>query len=276
MLQTAFNFFAAEQWAALRGELGANAAPQDISRLIGERWSKATDDERAPFVAKAQEDKTRYEKEMDDWRSSMEAVAAAAAADSAAAAADGEAVRGSQGGEAMDVDGAAAGVKQEQRSATPPKALHPKIKLKMTGPGRHGTPPPAAAAAAVQEGAGGAAAADGAEAGSTQQRQQQQQEAAPVPAAAAAAPLESPVLPDAPEPVRQFEQQQQQEVLQHSVADIGGPAAAGGASLHPAAAAAGGAAALGSAAGGAGALLMDGAAADAMQLDDAGAGGEQQ
>lgn len=48
--QTAFNFFAAEQWASLRGELGANAAPQDISRLIGERWNKATEEERAPYV----------------------------------------------------------------------------------------------------------------------------------------------------------------------------------------------------------------------------------
>jgi hypothetical protein len=49
-VQTAFNFFAAEQWASLRGELGANAAPQDISRLIGERWNKATEEERAPYV----------------------------------------------------------------------------------------------------------------------------------------------------------------------------------------------------------------------------------
>jgi hypothetical protein len=52
--QTAFNFFAAEQWASLRGELGTNAAPQDISRLIGERWNKSSEGERAPYVAMAQ------------------------------------------------------------------------------------------------------------------------------------------------------------------------------------------------------------------------------
>jgi hypothetical protein len=60
----------------------------------------------------------------------------------------------------MDVDAAAAAdVKQEQRSATPPKPLHPKIKLKMSGgTGRH-TPPPQAVAAVA--GAAGGPTGDG-------------------------------------------------------------------------------------------------------------------
>jgi hypothetical protein len=31
-MQTAFNFFAAEQWALVKAELGPSAIPQDISR----------------------------------------------------------------------------------------------------------------------------------------------------------------------------------------------------------------------------------------------------
>jgi hypothetical protein len=114
----------------------------------------------------AQQDKTRYEREMETWRSELEVTtttAAAAAADSAAAdaaAADADAAAAAAAAaagvgspDAMDVDPAtvaavaAAVVKAEQRSATPPRSHHPKIKLKMHGPSAsRGTPPPPAAA----------------------------------------------------------------------------------------------------------------------------------
>lgn len=230
VLQTAFNFFAAEQWASLRGELGANAAPQDISRLIGERWNKTPEDERAPYIAKAQEDKARYEKEMETWRSGIEIAAAAAAADSAATA-DGDAgvaaaaaAAASPGADAMDVDTAAAAVvKQEQRSAPPPKPHQPKIKLKMSGgTGRHTPPPPAVSAAAAAAGEMVGTVGDGAPAEDAlpQEQQQQsvivgaaspslpaaepqeQQQQQPVPAAADAVPAPEAATAEAAGPVR--------------------------------------------------------------------------
>jgi hypothetical protein len=218
VLQTAFNFFAAEQWANLRGELGANAAPQDISRLIGERWNKTPEDERAPYIAKAQEDKARYEKEMEAWRSGLEAAAAAAAADSAAADGDADvaaAGAASPGADAMDVDiAAAAVVKQEQRSTTPPKPHHPKIKLKMSGgTGRH-TPPPPAVSAAAGEAGGPVGVSVPAEAPLPQEHQQQ---GGDVDAGAAAV---SPSLPAA-EP-----QEQQQQPMPAAAEAVLAPAAA--------------------------------------------------
>jgi hypothetical protein len=195
-LQTAFNFFAAEQWASMRGELGSNAAPQDISRQIGERWSQATDEERAPYIAKAQGDKVRFDREMDSWRSGLEAAAGASAGADAdgAAAAHGDAHGLPGPGESMDLDGGAAaaaaglvpGLKQEQRSGTPPKPHHPRIKLKMSG---RPTPPPAAAgetdAAAGEEAA--AAAARSPELPGEEQLQQQHGFEQGLPDAAAAA-----------------------------------------------------------------------------------------
>lgn len=174
-MQTAFNFFAAEQWSVVKAELGANAAPQEISRAVGDKWNKATEEERQPYINKAQEDKNRFEHEMQGWKAGFESPAAAAAtaaegdaqvpADTAAAAAPAAGVSGTPGkppigkglftaavpGDAMDVDAAAGDAGANQQ--------HHKHKLKFKLMGAAGSMKPADGQPAVEAAAGVDAAA---------------------------------------------------------------------------------------------------------------------
>jgi len=39
----------------------------EISKQLGEAWSKATKAQKAPFVEKEKEDRARYKREMEEW-----------------------------------------------------------------------------------------------------------------------------------------------------------------------------------------------------------------
>lgn len=42
----------------------------DISKIIGNKWKTLSDDEKVPYKAKAEEDKGRYIREMETWKTS--------------------------------------------------------------------------------------------------------------------------------------------------------------------------------------------------------------
>ncbi|KAI7849816.1 high mobility group box domain-containing protein [Circinella umbellata] len=59
---SAYMFFSQENRAQIK-EDNPDASFGTIGKLLGDKWKKMTDDDKAPYVAKANTDKERYEAE---------------------------------------------------------------------------------------------------------------------------------------------------------------------------------------------------------------------
>lgn len=172
IVQTAFNYFAADQWPVVKAELGSNAIPQEISRAVGEKWNRATDAERQPYITKANGDRSRFEHEMQGWKAGLESPSAAAEAVDAEAAAG---VAGTPGkppigkglftagglglADAMEVDSAVAAGGDAAAGQQQPKPAKLKFKLGAMKPADSQSPAPESAAAAAVDPAAAEAAA---------------------------------------------------------------------------------------------------------------------
>ena len=44
----------------------------DIQKILGKRWKNLTDKDKVPFIKQQNEDRDRYEKEMEDWHASKQ------------------------------------------------------------------------------------------------------------------------------------------------------------------------------------------------------------
>ena len=64
----------------LSGTIGV--AITEVAKLIGAAWKLISDEDKAMYNEKAQEDKERYKKEMDTYKAKLASEAAAAASDS--------------------------------------------------------------------------------------------------------------------------------------------------------------------------------------------------
>ncbi|KAL1926012.1 hypothetical protein VTP01DRAFT_7105 [Rhizomucor pusillus] len=73
-------FLAAVRPVVARQFPGSTVGP--ISKIIASQWREMTDEARIPWLQKAEEDKARYAREMEEYNASLEAAVAAAAHDS--------------------------------------------------------------------------------------------------------------------------------------------------------------------------------------------------
>merc|ERR1719433_1572720 len=53
----------------IKSELPSDAGIGDIAKAAGEKWKNMTEDDKSEWTEKAAEDKKRYEKEMEKWKS---------------------------------------------------------------------------------------------------------------------------------------------------------------------------------------------------------------
>jgi hypothetical protein len=83
--KTPFNFFSVD--ARLRAkELNPHMNQTEITKKVGEMWSKASDHEKAPYIALSNQDKLRYQAELEAYNYRLAAQAAQAQASQASQA----------------------------------------------------------------------------------------------------------------------------------------------------------------------------------------------
>jgi high mobility group protein B2 len=63
---SAFLFYSQVMRSRIKSE-NPDMKNTDISKQLGEAWSKATESQKAPFVEKEREDRARYKREMEEW-----------------------------------------------------------------------------------------------------------------------------------------------------------------------------------------------------------------
>lgn len=80
--KTAFNYFSMDARPRAREICGPNVPESDVSKKIGEMWANCSPQERAPYLAQAEQDRQRYNQEMimyhEKLRERQQAAAAAA------------------------------------------------------------------------------------------------------------------------------------------------------------------------------------------------------
>ena len=64
---TAYIFFNKEMRQQVKESLGPTAKTTEIVRVIAEKWSNMTDEEKAPYVKMAEDDKVRYNREISNY-----------------------------------------------------------------------------------------------------------------------------------------------------------------------------------------------------------------
>ena len=62
--KTAFNYFSLDVRPRAREMCGSNVPESEVSKKIGEMWSQCPPNERAPYLAQAEQDRQRYNAEM--------------------------------------------------------------------------------------------------------------------------------------------------------------------------------------------------------------------
>lgn len=76
--RTAFILFSMDKRADAKKQLGADAKQTEITKLVGEMWSKKRDSKHKDidkYNKLALKDKERYKKEMEEYKSKQEAIA---------------------------------------------------------------------------------------------------------------------------------------------------------------------------------------------------------